>query len=301
MSERRTDSNAALTNAMSTSSARTENMSKPGISRLVDETATSRTLSSSGKDTDGVCTHDLQKCPVPAGLRDAERQGSEVGLALLHDAPMVTPTDFSASDDGYGKGIRNDYQQEWHKYRINDNQTQEVCHRHGTQRESACAGEENMIVKPKGRTGIIQESNTKKLSQIDIEAERRKVVNWLLQGSMFGQDTGRYDPFTRFLRQIIKAPATVMLLLDKGIYHLNSNAGDFVCSAEVQSSMSRWLLDPENESILVVEDTLTDDRFSDNPFVKESPFVRFFAGCRLEGKDGHIYGTLFVIDYKPRT
>lgn len=51
---------------------------------------------------------------------------------------------------------------------------------------------------------------------------------------------------------------------------------------------------------LVIEDTLTDPRFKDNPFVKGAPFVRAYAGVPLINAHGFALGTLCVAERYPR-
>jgi hypothetical protein len=56
----------------------------------------------------------------------------------------------------------------------------------------------------------------------------------------------------------------------------------------------------EANSMLVVNDTLTDDRFSANPLVVGEPFIRFYAGYPLHGPRGWNIGSLCIIDQEPR-
>jgi hypothetical protein len=51
---------------------------------------------------------------------------------------------------------------------------------------------------------------------------------------------------------------------------------------------------------LVVEDTLRDPRFADNPLVTGPPFVRSYAGVPLEIEPGSAVGALSVADRAPR-
>ncbi len=55
-----------------------------------------------------------------------------------------------------------------------------------------------------------------------------------------------------------------------------------------------------DEDAMVVPDTLLDDRFADNPFVVGPPRVRFYAGCPVGTAGGACFGTLCLIDTRPR-
>lgn len=55
------------------------------------------------------------------------------------------------------------------------------------------------------------------------------------------------------------------------------------------------------ESLLLIEDTLQDPRFRDNPLVTGAPHIRFYAGAPLIMRDGLAIGTLCLIDTRPRT
>lgn len=55
------------------------------------------------------------------------------------------------------------------------------------------------------------------------------------------------------------------------------------------------------KNIFIVEDTLKDPRFADNPMVLGFPFIRFYAGVALfDDKTGFSIGVFCVKDTKPR-
>jgi two-component system, NtrC family, sensor kinase len=52
---------------------------------------------------------------------------------------------------------------------------------------------------------------------------------------------------------------------------------------------------------LIISDATQDPRFADNPAVVGDPKIRFYAGAPLIEPDGHVLGTVCVIDTQPRT
>ena len=55
----------------------------------------------------------------------------------------------------------------------------------------------------------------------------------------------------------------------------------------------------ETSALIVVEDTLEDDRFKTHPKVLGRPFIRFYAAARLR-VSGQTVGTLCAYDVQPR-
>ncbi|RHY91473.1 hypothetical protein DYB37_010064 [Aphanomyces astaci] len=54
------------------------------------------------------------------------------------------------------------------------------------------------------------------------------------------------------------------------------------------------------DDALVVLDTATDRRFAYNPLVTGPAAIRFYAGAPIWSSDGHVLGTVFVMDAAPR-
>ena len=55
------------------------------------------------------------------------------------------------------------------------------------------------------------------------------------------------------------------------------------------------------DEILIVEDASKDPRFAQNRLVQSGPRVRFYAGIPVHASNGHVLGTLCVMDTKART
>lgn len=60
---------------------------------------------------------------------------------------------------------------------------------------------------------------------------------------------------------------------------------------------SHTILDPAH--VMIVEDAQLDPRFKENPFVVDTPGLRFYAGAPLVTPQGHALGSLCVMDQKP--
>ena len=71
-----------------------------------------------------------------------------------------------------------------------------------------------------------------------------------------------------------------------------------VCETDREHSFCSHAI--KQRKLLVVEDTLEDDRFADNPLVTGDPFIRFYAGAPVN-VEGHELGTLCIIDREPRS
>ena len=52
--------------------------------------------------------------------------------------------------------------------------------------------------------------------------------------------------------------------------------------------------------MLIVKDATEDPRFAQNPLVLGDPNIRFYAGAPLIDGEGHVLGSICVIDQQPR-
>jgi len=109
----------------------------------------------------------------------------------------------------------------------------------------------------------------------------------------------RFDVFTKEALKRFSVPISTITLVDKdrewfkSVQGLNSKEGPRDISFCGHALME--------ETMLIIEDTLLDDRFSDNPMVLGEPFIRFYAGKSLYEKSSHLpIGVFCIKDIKPR-
>lgn len=77
--------------------------------------------------------------------------------------------------------------------------------------------------------------------------------------------------------------------------------GPFGSCLNRQGSFCDIVLIPDEPEVCVLEDLSADARFSAHPNVVGAPFLRFYAGAPLVGSSGLRYGTLCVLDVRPRS
>ncbi len=109
----------------------------------------------------------------------------------------------------------------------------------------------------------------------------------------------RFDCITKKAVERFAVPISTITLVDKdrewfkSVQGLNQKEGPRDVSFCGHAIMS--------EVMMIVEDTLTDKRFFDNPMVKGQPNIRFYAGKSLyDWKSRLPVGVFCVKDFKPR-
>lgn len=107
-----------------------------------------------------------------------------------------------------------------------------------------------------------------------------------------------YDDITALAAFICDVPIALISLVDSDRQWFKSKVGlDVNETSRDVSFCAHALLDVNT---MIVNDTLRDKRFENNPLVTCAPNIRFYAGVPLTTPEGHPIGTLCVIDYKPR-
>lgn len=108
-----------------------------------------------------------------------------------------------------------------------------------------------------------------------------------------------FDDITLLASQLCQTKIALISFLDEDREWFKSKIGIEVNEVPREYSLcTHAIYNPT--SIFIVNDAINDDRFHDNPFVKNTANFRFYAGVPLKNENDLVIGTLCVIDDKPR-
>jgi PAS domain S-box-containing protein len=107
-----------------------------------------------------------------------------------------------------------------------------------------------------------------------------------------------FDNIAKLISQICDMPVSLISLVDENRQWFKSETGLGLSEMPLELSVCKTTI--QQGGLFVVPDLSQDNRFENNPIVKDNPNFRFYAGATLETKDGFPLGALCVLDYKPR-
>ncbi|MGV3767942.1 MAG: GAF domain-containing protein [Chitinophagaceae bacterium] len=106
-----------------------------------------------------------------------------------------------------------------------------------------------------------------------------------------------FDELVELASRICKAPISMISLVDEDRQWFKSKIG--LSTDQTDRNVSFCAHAILNNDVMVVSDTTSDQRFCDNPFVTDTPSIRFYAGAPIVS-NGHTLGTICILDVIPR-
>ena len=108
----------------------------------------------------------------------------------------------------------------------------------------------------------------------------------------------RFDRLTRLAKRVFDVPIALVSLVDENRQWFKSKVGVNACETLRDISFCGHAI--LGDEPFIINDTLQDERFIDNPLVAGEPGIRFYAGMPLRHLNGATLGTLCIIDREPR-
>lgn len=118
-------------------------------------------------------------------------------------------------------------------------------------------------------------------------------------GVLDSEPEPQFDHLTALVREIFDAPIALVSLVDETRQWFKSASG--LSERQTGRDISFCAHAIADDELLVIPDALLDPRFADNPFVRSSPNIRFYAGAVLRGPQCYPVGTLCILDTRART
>jgi PAS domain S-box-containing protein len=109
-----------------------------------------------------------------------------------------------------------------------------------------------------------------------------------------------FDDIVELASAICGTSISLITLLDSDRQWFKARIGIDDTETPLEHAFCNHAIQTPNE-VMVINDSMKDERFKNNPYVTGSPHVRFYAGASLVTNEGVALGTLCVIDDQPRT
>ncbi|BDZ47413.1 GAF domain-containing protein [Naasia aerilata] len=117
-------------------------------------------------------------------------------------------------------------------------------------------------------------------------------------GVLESAPTASFDRLTALAARVLRAPAAVVSIVDHDRIWFASHHGVRLDAMDRNPELSGSAI--LREDPWIIEDALTDPSAADNPLLAAGLGLRSYVGVPLRTQDGHVIGTLCVLDHEPR-
>lgn len=107
-----------------------------------------------------------------------------------------------------------------------------------------------------------------------------------------------YNCLVELASFVTGCPSTAISLIDKDRQWIKAKKGIDIQETPRQVAICAHTI--VHGKLMIIEDTINDLRFMDNPFVHTTDGIRFYAGVPIYSPGGHAMGTVCATDMKPR-
>ncbi|MCJ2066002.1 PAS domain-containing protein [Methylobacterium sp. J-088] len=107
-----------------------------------------------------------------------------------------------------------------------------------------------------------------------------------------------FEDIVQLAARLCDVPVSLVSLVGLDRQWFKARVGFPQCQTDLDGSVCKFVL--AEPDLLVIPDLTLDPRTRANTLVTGEPFIRFYAGAPLRTSEGHVLGSLCVIDREPR-
>ncbi|WP_345954600.1 GAF domain-containing protein [Mucilaginibacter sp. PAMB04168] len=128
------------------------------------------------------------------------------------------------------------------------------------------------------------------------ELERLQTVNRFLK-LQISKET-ELQKIVEQAAALCSAPIAMITFMEDQLQHIRFRVGTDLTQLQYDRSFCQKAI--QQDEVFIVADASTDPYFSENPYVKNQPNIRFYAGAPLWTSEGNAIGTVCVYDVEAK-
>ncbi|HAA12547.1 MAG TPA: hypothetical protein DCE41_12965 [Cytophagales bacterium] len=133
---------------------------------------------------------------------------------------------------------------------------------------------------------------------LDLLEDKDRLTELYKHGILDSKPEKKYDDLVALLAKTCEVPLAYLSLIDKDRQWFKTVYGGDFGEVDLKDSFCTYTI--QGKGTLVIPDASLDERFRDNPFVAAPDGIRYYAGHPLISSEGHVLGTLCIVDFRPR-